>query len=243
MKLVGLTGGIASGKSTVSRMLQEHNIPIIDADKIAREIVQPGRKANKLIRKHFGPEVFLDNGEIDRPKLGQVIFADPAKRKILNQCTHPYVRLEMLKQAFFHWVKGASVVVLDVPLLLESGMDKLVGTTVVVYCSEVLQLQRLMSRDGLAEDAASQRIRAQMPLGEKVSRADIVLDNSTSVVQLETQVKNLVQRIKPSPLVWLFEYIAPPAVLIGSIVAAKVYLPRLLLSLGNWIAERKEVLG
>ena len=121
------------GKSTVSRLLQEQSIPIIDADKIARKVVEPGQSANRLIRKHFGDEVFLPNGEINRPKLGEVIFSDPAKRKILNQCTHPAVRIEMLRQAFFHWLKGADVVVLDVPLLLESGMDKLVGTTVVVY--------------------------------------------------------------------------------------------------------------
>ncbi|KAI9491538.1 dephospho-CoA kinase [Zychaea mexicana] len=243
MKLVGLTGGIASGKSTVSRMLQEQNIPIIDADKIARQVVEPGRPANRLIRKHFGPDVFLPNGEIDRPKLGQVIFADPAKRKILNQCTHPAVRTEMLKQAFFHWLKGASVVVLDVPLLLESGMDKLVGATVVVFCSEVLQLQRLMGRDGLSEDAASQRIRAQMPLSEKVSRADIVLDNSTNIAQLETQVKNMITRIKPSTLTWFLEYAGPPAVLVGAIVAIRMHAPRALLSLGNWIAERRASLA
>ncbi|KAI7851880.1 dephospho-CoA kinase [Circinella umbellata] len=239
MKLVGLTGGIASGKSTVSRLLQERNIPIIDADKIARKVVEPGQSANRLIRKHFGDEVFLPNGEINRPKLGEVIFADPDKRKILNQCTHPAVRIEMLRQAFFYWIKGADVVVLDVPLLLESGMDKLVGTTVVVYCSEVLQLQRLMNRDGLSEDAATQRIRAQMPLSDKVKRADVVLDNSTNIAQLETQVKNLISRIKPSPITWLLEYAGPPAILVGALVAIKMYAPHLLLSLGNWIAKQR----
>ncbi|SAM06886.1 hypothetical protein [Absidia glauca] len=133
MKLVGLTGGIASGKSTVSRLLQEQQVPIIDADKIAREVVEPGRRANRQIREHFGDEVFLPDGHLDRPKLGDIIFTDPSKRKILNACVHPAVRLEMLKQVLYHWLSGAKVVVLDVPLLFESKLDRFVGTTVVVY--------------------------------------------------------------------------------------------------------------
>ncbi|CDS05117.1 hypothetical protein LRAMOSA07646 [Lichtheimia ramosa] len=239
MKLIGLTGGIASGKSTVSRLLQEHDIPVIDADKIARQVVEPGRRANKLIRKHFGDDVFLPDGNIDRPKLGQVIFGDPAKRKVLNQCTHPAVRQEMLKQAFLYWIKGADVVVLDVPLLFESGMDKLVGTTVVVYCSEVLQLQRLMKRDQMGEDAAVQRIRSQMSLNDKVSKADVVIDNSSDLSQLQVQVKNLIQRIRPSTLTWMFEYIGPPAIIAGFAVVAKLYLPRALLYLGDVIAKKR----
>ncbi|KAI8075821.1 dephospho-CoA kinase [Gilbertella persicaria] len=133
MKLIGLTGGIATGKSTVSRLLTEQHIPIIDADKIARDVVAPGRKANQLIRQHFGDEVFLPDGHIDRPKLGQIIFQDPEKRKILNRCTHPYVRLEMVKQALLYWIKGADVVVFDVPLLIESKLDRFMSTNVVVF--------------------------------------------------------------------------------------------------------------
>lgn len=121
------------GKSTVSRLLQEQQIPIIDADKIARQVVEPGRRSNKLIRKYFGDEVFLPDGNINRPKLGEIIFSDPEKRKILNSCTHPYVRLEMLKQVFYYWMIGSKLVVLDVPLLFESKLDRFVGTTVVVY--------------------------------------------------------------------------------------------------------------
>lgn len=126
------------GKSTVSKLLVEQNIPIIDADKIAREIVEPGRKANQLIRQHFGDEVFLPDGHIDRPKLGQIIFQDPEKRKILNHCTHPYVRLEMAKQAFYYWIKGADIVIFDVPLLIESKLDRFMSTTVVVFWWEKL---------------------------------------------------------------------------------------------------------
>lgn len=121
------------GKSTVSRIIAEQNIPIIDADKIARDIVEPGRKANQLIRQHFGDEVFLPDGHIDRPKLRQIIFHDPAKRRILNKCTHPYVRLEMLKLTFLYWIKGADMVIFDVPLLIESKLDRFMSTNIVVY--------------------------------------------------------------------------------------------------------------
>lgn len=124
---------LKKGKSTVSRLLAEQGLPIIDADKIAREIVEPGRKANQLIRQHFGDEVFLEDGFLDRPKLGQIIFQDPEKRKILNRCTHPYVRWEMAKQAFLYWIKGADVVIFDVPLLIESKLDRFMSMTVVVY--------------------------------------------------------------------------------------------------------------
>ncbi|KAI9019582.1 dephospho-CoA kinase [Phycomyces nitens] len=218
MKFIGLTGGIASGKSTVSKLLLDEKIPVIDADLIAREIVKPGRRSNKLIRKHFGDSVFLPDGNIDRPKLGDIIFKDPHKRSILNQCTHPYVRLEMAKQALFYWFKGADRVVFDVPLLFESKLDRFMGTNIVVYCSEPLQLQRLRSRDGLTEEQAGNRIQAQMPLSEKVEKADIVLDNSSDVSQLKIQVRNMIRKTKPSTGIWLIEYISPLALIALSIV-------------------------
>jgi dephospho-CoA kinase len=117
----------------VSRIFAEQNIPIIDADLIARQVVEPGRRAYNLIRKYFGDEILNADGTIDRPKLGSIIFADSDKRKVLNSCVHPYVRLEMLKQVLWHWMSGAKLVVVDVPLLFESKLDKFVNTTVVVY--------------------------------------------------------------------------------------------------------------
>ncbi|KAI8636433.1 dephospho-CoA kinase [Parasitella parasitica] len=239
MKLIGLTGGISTGKSTVSVMLSEHNIPIIDADKIARDIVEPGRKANQLIRQHFGDQVFLPNGHLDRPKLGQIVFQDAEKRKILNRCTHPYVRLEMLKQAFIYWIKGANMVVFDVPLLIESKLDRFMSTTVVVYCSDVLQLQRLRKRDNLSEEQALQRMKAQMPMSEKVAKADIVLDNSSDLNQLEIQVNNMIKKLKPSTFTWLFEYAGPPVALVLLSVLAKQYAPTLLRTIGDSIATLK----
>lgn len=117
----------------MSRIIAEQNVPIIDADLIARQVVEPGRRAYKLIRKHFGDEILQADGTIDRPKLGAIIFGDSDKRKVLNSCVHPYVRLEMFKQVLWHWMTGAKLVVLDVPLLFESKLDKFVNTTVVVY--------------------------------------------------------------------------------------------------------------
>ncbi|GAB5588264.1 Dephospho-CoA kinase cab5 [Umbelopsis nana] len=223
MKLVGLTGGIGSGKSTVSRIFAEQNIPIIDADLIARQVVEPGRRAYNLIRKYFGDEILNADGTIDRPKLGSIVFADSDKRKVLNSCVHPYVRLEMLKQVLWHWMSGAKLVVVDVPLLFESKLDKFVNTTVVVYCSEGLQLQRIMKRDNMSEEAATQRIRSQMPLSEKVKLADIVLDNSSDLNQLKLQVRDLTARLTPSISSWLLGWIAPPVALAVSAYAIQNY--------------------
>ncbi|KAI8343813.1 dephospho-CoA kinase [Blakeslea trispora] len=239
MKLVGLTGGIATGKSTVSRLIAEQNIPIIDADKIAREIVEPGRKPNQLIREHFGDSVFLEDGHLDRPKLGQIIFQDPEKRKILNRCTHPYVRWEMLKQAFFYWIKGADIVIFDVPLLIESKLDRFMQTTVVVFCSDALQLQRLRKRDGLTEEQALQRMQSQMPMAEKVEKADIILDNSSDLSQLEIQVKNMIQKIRPSRLTWLLEYAGPPMAIGFISLLVQRYGSNILQAMGDSIASLK----
>ncbi|CAO3618742.1 unnamed protein product [Cunninghamella echinulata] len=129
----------------------------------------------------------------------------------------------MVKQVFYHWMTGAKVVVLDVPLLFESKLDRFVGITVVVFCSEILQLQRLMKRDGLDEEAATKRLRAQTPLSEKVELADIVLDNSSDLSQLTVQVKNLVKKVTPGTLTWLFEYIGPPVIIAGIVVVLKHY--------------------
>ncbi|KAG1135246.1 hypothetical protein G6F37_012988 [Rhizopus arrhizus] len=239
MKLVGLTGGISTGKSTVSSMLVEQGIPIIDADKIARDVVEPGRKANQLIRQHFGDQVFLSDGRIDRPKLGQIIFQDPEKRKILNKCTHPYVRLEMLKEAFKYWIKGADIVVFDVPLLIESKLDKFMSYTVVVYSSESIQLKRLKERDGLTDELAMQRIKAQMPMAEKIERADIVIDNSTDLEQLKIQVKNMAKKVRPSTFTWLLEYIGPPVTITTTLYVFVLSAPYLLRSVGDAIATLK----
>lgn len=131
--VVGLTGGIATGKSTVSNLLKSHNLPIVDADLIARQVVQPGTPALTRIVKVFGEDILLPDGYLNRPKLGSIVFNDEKKRKILNGIVHPAVRRAMFWEVVGCWFRGESVCVLDVPLLIEGGLWKLVGKVIVVY--------------------------------------------------------------------------------------------------------------
>ena len=133
MKVIGLTGSIATGKSTVSKQLSEKNIPIVDADLIAREVVKPGQPALKQIAKTFGSEVLLPDGSLNREKLGSIVFKEPESRKKLNKITHPYIRLEMLRQLLWVFLMGNRIVIMDTPLLLESGINRWVHLVVVVY--------------------------------------------------------------------------------------------------------------
>ncbi|KAI8812052.1 dephospho-CoA kinase, partial [Cladochytrium replicatum] len=198
MKIVGLTGGISTGKSTVSRfLLEERNdwkarIAIVDADVIARDIVAPGLPSYRRIVKEFGPDVVdPETKQLRRDRLGAIVFADQAARRKLNSFTHPYVRLEMLRQLLWHFLRGEQVVFLDTPLLFESKIDKWVHRTAVVYCPREVQKERLMRRDNLDDEKALQRIDAQIPIDEKRDRADIVIDNSGSLSNTKLQVAEM----------------------------------------------------
>lgn len=192
MFLVGLTGGIASGKSTVSSQLKELGCPVIDADVVARKVVEPQTAAYRLIVRHFGQEVLSENGEIDRKKLGQIIFSSPEKRRLLNSITHPEIHKEMLKQILLYFIKGYRYVILDVPLLFETRrLTRFLTHTVVVYCDPATQLSRLMQRDALSQTEAEQRISAQMPLKEKRGLANHVIENSGSREDTHRQVLRL----------------------------------------------------
>jgi dephospho-CoA kinase len=136
--VIGLTGGIATGKSTVSTLLKASNIPIIDADVIARQVVEPGTTALARIKATFGNQVLFPDGTIDRKKLGSIIFTDESQRKKLNAIVHPAVRRTMLWQVLISWIRGCKYCVVDVPLLIESGLWKWVGSVVVVYWYESL---------------------------------------------------------------------------------------------------------
>jgi dephospho-CoA kinase len=131
--VIGLTGGIATGKSTVSKQLKSFGIPVVDADVIARQVVEPGTPALAQIVKHFGQDVLLPDGSLDRPKLGAVVFSDEAQRKALNGIVHPAVWRAIFWEVVTHWLKGKKFCVLDVPLLIEGGMYKWVADVVVVY--------------------------------------------------------------------------------------------------------------
>uniref|UniRef100_A0A8D2Q3F6 Dephospho-CoA kinase domain-containing protein n=1 Tax=Varanus komodoensis TaxID=61221 RepID=A0A8D2Q3F6_VARKO len=198
MFLVGLTGGIASGKSTAVAMLRELGCAIIDADVLARQVVQPGFLAYQRIVQSFGPEILLENGEINREALRNIIFSQPEKRQLLNSITHPEIQKEMLKQILKYFVLGYQYVILDMPLLFETNtLTRFMRYTVFVYCRSRQSVthkptnKRLMSRDGLTPTEAQACLAAQLPLSQKVELADHVIDSSGDTEAMRRQVLKL----------------------------------------------------
>ncbi|SDD39979.1 dephospho-CoA kinase [Terribacillus halophilus] len=188
--VIGLTGGIASGKSTVSALFKEYDIPVVDADVVAREVVEPGEPALAAIVDAFGAEILLPDGTLDRPKLGSIIFRDSGKREALNGIVHPVVR-EKMTAARDRLKPGHPAVVLDIPLLFEGDQLHLVDKVVVVSVDFDVQLERLMHRNNLTEQAALDRIASQMPLADKAAKADAVIDNNGSIDDTKEQLKQL----------------------------------------------------
>ena len=181
MIVAGLTGGIGTGKSTVAAVFAEAGAVIIDADEIARDVVAKGRPAWSRIVAHFGRDVLLPDGDIDRKKLGAIIFNDTRQKAHLDRIVHPHVIAETEQQLkTIEMVQPQAVVILDVPLLIEAGMDRELDEVIVVYTPEAVQLERLMRRDRLTAAEGLSRIRSQMPIEEKKMRATVVIDNSTS---------------------------------------------------------------
>ncbi|TKD56741.1 dephospho-CoA kinase [Bacillus sp. S2(2019)] len=189
--VIGLTGGIASGKSTVSQMIKEKSIRVVDADIIAKEAVSKGSAALHQIVQTFGEEVLLPNGELNRQQLGAIIFSDEEKRKKLNAIVHPEVRKEMLKQRDEGVSNQETFVVLDIPLLFESKLEGLVDRIIVVYTTPDLQLSRLMNRNDLSEEEALKRIHSQQPLEEKCQKADRVIENTKDLAFIRKQLENI----------------------------------------------------
>lgn len=189
--VIGLTGGIASGKSTVSQMIKEKGIRVVDADIIAKEAVSKGSAALHQIVQTFGEEVLLPNGELNRQQLGTIIFSDEEKRKQLNAIVHPEVRKEMLKQRDEGVSNNETFVVLDIPLLFESKLEGLVDRIIVVYTTPELQLSRLMNRNDLSEEEALSRIHSQQPLEEKCQKADRVIENTKDLAFIRKQLENI----------------------------------------------------
>ena len=194
--LVGLTGGVGTGKSAVSRMLRDLGCLIIDADLLAREVVEPGEPAYDKIVAEFGKQILEADGRIDRKKLGALVFADPAKRKRLEEFTHPEIRqrqagilAELLTEGF------EGLVIFDAALLLETGGAKNMDRLIVVYASEATQLRRLMLRDNLSEAEAREKIRSQMPLSLKVKQAHHVVDNSGTREETDRRVREVHQAL------------------------------------------------
>ncbi|MDR7867920.1 MAG: dephospho-CoA kinase [Sporomusaceae bacterium] len=188
MRVIGLTGGIASGKSTVSRILRELGARVIDADAIAREVVEPGRPALAEIVAWLGGDILLADGSLNRAKLGELVFADSAARAALESITHPRITAAAKEALAAAEREGCAVAVLDVPLLYEAGWDRYVDEVWVVYVDAATQLSRLTARDSLTAPQAAARVAAQMSLEEKARRADIVIDNSGDPQDTAVQV-------------------------------------------------------
>ncbi|MGX7196134.1 dephospho-CoA kinase [Enterococcus olivae] len=186
--ILGVTGGIATGKSTVVQIFREHGFPIVDGDVVAREIVEPNQGGLAAIVETFGKEILHADGTLDRKKLGAVIFSDPEQRQVLNELLAPFLQEEISRQ-LTEAKKIAALVIADIPLLFEAEYDKKVDQTAVVYISEELQLQRLMMRDQLTEEQAMQRINSQLPIEEKKKRADIIFDNRGTKEKTRHQVE------------------------------------------------------
>jgi dephospho-CoA kinase len=176
-RVFGLTGGIASGKTTVARRFETLGIPVVYADELAREVVAKGTPGLEEIVATFGPEVLDGSGQLDRKALGARVFGDEAARRRLNAITHPRVAALSLQRFAEHFGGGAELVCYEVPLLVESGLADKLRPVVVVAAPEDVQVRRTMERDGLDEDAARARVRSQAPLAEKLKVADFVIEN------------------------------------------------------------------
>ncbi len=196
MKVIGLTGGISSGKSTVSQFLAELGAVIIDADKVGHEAFKPGTEAWHEVVAAFGKQIVAPNGEIDREKLGTIIFDSSEARARLNQIMHPRMYDMVKAQLEEYQRQGVAVVVLEAPLLLEAGWTSLVDEAWVTTASEVTALKRLRERTGLSEKESLARIRSQLPAEERVRHANVIIDTDCSLDELKAKVKKLWQELQ-----------------------------------------------
>jgi len=196
VKLVGLTGGIASGKSTVAKILKQLGAAIVDADQLSREVVAPGQDGWKEITATFGSEVLQADQTLDRQKLRTMIFNNPDARKQLEAIIHPRVRALAEQRIGEHGAAGVELIVYEVPLLFEGKIHEWLRPVILVACDVEIQRQRLQQRDAIDAAAAQKIIDAQMSLAEKRRLADYVIENDGSLADLEAQVRAVVARIK-----------------------------------------------
>ena len=195
MMLIGLTGGIASGKSLVASFFRKRQIPVIDADRIAREVVKPGRPAYREIVAVFGPVILKRDKAINRMRLGEVVFSNEPKRRLLETITHPEILKRINIEIRNLQKRGHKWAVVDAALLFESGLYKKMDKNLLVVCNPMVQLQRLMKRDKLPEPAAWARILSQLPTTEKQKLADCVVDNSGTPATTRKQVETLLKTL------------------------------------------------
>jgi dephospho-CoA kinase len=198
MFIIGLTGGIATGKSTVVEMLRRKGALIIDADQLAREVVEPNQTAWREIVSWLGDSVLLPDQNLDRAKIAELVFGDPQKLKTLNAIIHPRVGIRILELTReIEQANPGSVIVYDIPLLIEAGMQEMVDLILLVYAPRELQLKRLIERDKLTPGEAELRLVAQMPIDEKKRFAHRIIDNSGSLAETEKQVERFWSDLEP----------------------------------------------
>lgn len=195
---IGLTGGIASGKSTVLTYFKDKGIPYIDADIVAREVVEPGTEGLQAIVDAFGLNVLHDDGTLNREALGAIVFHNEEKRLQLNSCLKEYIRNRIMELTANYEVQDTPVLIYDIPLLIEGEWYTMMDEVWLVYVNEPIQIERLMSRNGLTKEDVIARIKSQMRLDDKRSYADVIIDNNGTPQTLEAQLDTIFSdRIKP----------------------------------------------
>lgn len=198
--ILGVTGGIACGKSTVVELFRQYGAAVVSADELAREAVAPGSATLQALVERFGRGILTADGRLDRAGLAARIFASPEERTVLESITHPAIKVLAEERLRSLANTGVKLIVYEAPLLFEAGAEGRVDAVAVVTVSESQQLARLMARDRLSAAEARARIAAQLPLAEKVARADFVIDNSASVEKTVLQVRDLFNRLTSGPL-------------------------------------------
>lgn len=195
-RVIGLTGGIASGKSLVAAILREFGVPVIDADALARRVVEPSQPAFAEIVAALGPDVVAPDGTLDRKRVAEQVFADETKRRLLNAATHPRIAQLAQAETAAYVARGEPLVVYEAALLVENGMHRLLDGLIVVKASAEQQLARTMARDGLDETSAHARIASQLPLAAKLAVATHIIDNSGSVETTRDQVVRVLDELR-----------------------------------------------
>lgn len=196
MRIFGLTGGIGSGKSVVARMFREEKIPVVDADRISREVTAPGKPAHEEIVRRFGAQILLSDGRINRKMLGAIIFADPGKRAELEAITHQYISEGIRDAVFALSSEGHAVVIVEAALIHEKGRQGICEAVIGVRCGRELQVERLMSRDGISREEALRIVSSQMDPEEKALASDYVIDNSGDLAGTRAQVRALAETLR-----------------------------------------------
>lgn len=195
MLRIGLTGGIATGKSYVARGLRGAGVPVIDADVLAREAVAPGSNGLAAVVRRFGPQILTPGGDLDRARLGELVFRDAGARRDLEAIVHPEVR-RRTAEFFAALPPGTRLAVADIPLLYETGGEGNFDKVIVVACAPETQIQRIMKRDGLSREAAERRVAAQLPIEEKVRRADYVIRSDGTYAETDAQLARVLDALR-----------------------------------------------